>query len=77
MSRADHTHIPEMAWAAVVLRNIWLVKLPSLVWMMVPLEKSVLSGRIGASRWTMESFPADESMAVVERFIWGCTASKQ
>lgn len=77
MSKADHTHIPEMAWAAVVLRNIWSVMLPLLVWMMVMLGKSVFSGRIGMSRWTMESFPADEFMAAVERFICSCTANSE
>lgn len=50
MSSADHTNIPETAWAAVVFRNIWFVMLPLAVWMMVMLERSVLSGRIGASR---------------------------
>lgn len=28
MSSADHTNIPETAWAAVVFRNIWFVMLP-------------------------------------------------
>lgn len=69
MSRADHTQIPEMAWAAVVLRNIWLVMLPLLVWMMVMLGRSVLSGRMGASRWTMESLLANEFMVAAVRFI--------
>lgn len=69
MSSADHTNIPETAWAAVVLRNIWLVMVPLDVWMMVMLERSALSGRIGASRRTMEAFSMDESIAAVERFI--------
>lgn len=70
MSRADQTNIPERAWAATVFRNIWSSTIdPFPVRIMVTLDMSDFSGRIGASRWTIELLPVDDSMSRRELFI--------
>ena len=70
MSRADQTNIPERAWAVTVFKNIWSSMIePLLVRRMVILETSDLSGRTGEGRWTIDAFPAVESMSPKEMFI--------
>lgn len=71
MSRAVHTKIPDTTRATTVFKKNWSSRMaPVPVRMMVMLETSDLSGRIGASRWTMEPFWADEAMTSAEKLIW-------
>lgn len=71
MSRADQTKSPERPRANGVVRKIWSSMMePLAVRMMVMLEMSDLSGRIGESRWTMEPFSDDGSTSANEPFIW-------
>lgn len=64
MSKADQTNMPERAWAATVFKKIWSSMIdPLLVWIIVVFEMCDLSGRIGAGRWTIESFSDDDSMS--------------
>lgn len=71
MRRAVNTKIPETPLATTVFKKKWSSMIvPFAVRMMVMLETSALSGRIGASRWMMEIFSTGEDMTSAEMLIW-------